>query len=106
MKRLLRVSNIRRIAFPGIEHRSLQSASIGKAQLPRHTTQRIHCIEVLGSFHITLSARKKDDSGDSRGHDVFHAAQSRFSDMLHGSLLRTVFSRCLFYTYPSPRDIS
>src|SRR5260370_40632573 len=93
MERPLRLGDVRRITFPGFEHGSLESASKGKTQFPRHAIQTIHCVGMFCGLQISLPAREKDKTWGSDGNHALHAAQSSFSYFLHRSLLRTIFSR-------------
>src|SRR6266487_4876529 len=93
MEGLLRSSYVRHLAFPRFEHGSLQGAAVRKTQLPRQTLQTIHCVEMFGGLLIALTTGEKHKTGHSCRHNALHAAHSSFSDFLHGSLLRTFFSR-------------
>src|SRR5439155_3737496 len=92
MERLLRVGHFRRIAFPSLEHWSLQRAPERKTQLPRQARQLIHCVEMFGGLQVGLPAREKDETGDSSRNHASHAAHSSLCDFLYRSLLRTIFS--------------
>ncbi len=83
MERLLRGGDIRRVAFPGFQYRSLQCAPVGEAQLPREIRKSIHRVEMFSGLLIALPAREKHESRNSGGHYVFHAAHSSFGNFLH-----------------------
>src|SRR5437667_12830809 len=51
MERLLRVGHSRRVAFPSFKHGSLQSAPVGKTELPRQAAHSVHGIELLRRLH-------------------------------------------------------
>src|SRR5207237_10689521 len=80
MECLLRGSDVRCTAFPRFQHGSLQSASVGEAQLPRQPFHAIHCVEMFGGLLIGLTAGEKDETRHGGRNDVLHAAHGRLRD--------------------------
>src|SRR5947209_6934798 len=74
MECLLRGSYVSRLPFPSFEDRGLQSAPIGKAQLPRQAFDAIHGVEMFGGLLIGLTAGEKDETRHGGRNDVLHAA--------------------------------
>src|SRR5439155_23947199 len=91
MKCLLRSSNVCCLAFPSLKHGSLQSTSVGKAQLPRQSLHPIHRIEMFRSLLIGLATGEKPKALCGSGHHAFHATHCGFGHFLHRSLLWTFF---------------
>src|SRR5262249_47770929 len=59
MERRLSSTKVCFVPFPSFKDRSLQSAPIGKAQLPRQARHTIHRVQMLGGLLIGLAPREK-----------------------------------------------
>src|SRR4029077_10359917 len=70
MERVLGISHFRRIAFPSLEHGSLQSAPVRKAQLPRQALDTIHGVQMFGGLQIALTAGEKHNTRHGRRNDA------------------------------------
>src|SRR6266480_5778525 len=70
MERRLSSTDVCCVPFPSFEYRSLQGASVGKAQLPGQVCDTIHRVEMFRRLLIGLAAEEKHNTRHARRNDV------------------------------------